>query len=189
MSLCSCGSEPPALGDVKDDFVALIEASYEINGIVFGDDIETYERDNEEVIKNGTYYNVDDGFYNYEFLTENNKYRSEDEIRAAALAVYSEDYISSVLDACFDGFMDENGDTAVQPKFLSYTGMLMLNTEYQVYVSGDRRYDFDTMEIASPSNAKLVNVTIDAIDGDERSQTRLTFVLQDGQWRLDSPTY
>ena len=45
------------------------------------------------------------------------------------------------------------------------------------------------MEIVKPSNGKIVNVSLDAIDGEERTKVRLTFVLQDGEWRLDSPTY
>ncbi|MBQ4327340.1 MAG: hypothetical protein IJC32_02880 [Clostridia bacterium] len=189
LTVCSCSTKPPAIDEVKETFSALIEASYEINGIIFGDEVETYDRQDEEVIKNGIYYNVPDGFYNYEFLTENNKYQTEDEIREATLKVYSEDYISSVLDSCFNGFMDESGETAVQPKYLGHTGKLMLNTEYEVYVTGDRRYDLDTMEIVKPSNGKIVNVSLDAIDGEERTKARLTFVLQDGEWRLDSPTY
>ena len=189
LTVCSCSTKPPAIDEVKETFSALIEASYEINGIIFGNAVETYDRQDEEVIKNGIYYNVPDGFYNYEFLTENNKYQTEDEIREATLKVYSEDYISSVLDSCFNGFMDESGETAVQPKYLGHTGKLMLNTEYEVYVKGDRRYDLDTMEIVKPSNGKIVNVSLDAIDGEERTKARLTFVLQDGEWRLDSPTY
>lgn len=189
LTVCSCSTKPPAIEEVKETFSALIEASYEINGIIFGDEVETYDRQDEEVIKNGIYYDVPDGFYNYEFLTENNKYQTEDEIREATLKVYSEDYISSVLDSCFNGFMDESGETAVQPKYLGHTGKLMLNTEYEVYVTGDRRYDLDTMEIVKPSNGKIVNVSLDAIDGEERTKARLTFVLQDGEWRLDSPTY
>ncbi|MBO5279654.1 MAG: hypothetical protein J6B55_00385 [Clostridia bacterium] len=189
LTVCSCSTKPPAIEEVKETYSALIEASYEINGIIFGDEVETYDRQDEEVIKNGIYYDVPDGFYNYEFLTENNKYQTEDEIREATLKVYSEDYISSVLDSCFNGFMDESGETAVQPKYLGHTGKLMLNTEYEVYVTGDRRYDLDTMEIVKPSNGKIVNVSLDAIDGEERTKARLTFVLQDGEWRLDSPTY
>lgn len=189
LTVCSCSTKPPAIEEVKETFSGLIEASYEINGIIFGNAVETYDRQDEEVIKNGIYYNVPDGFYNYEFLTENNKYQTEDEIREATLKVYSEDYISSVLDSCFNGFMDESGETAVQPKYLGHTGKLMLNTEYEVYVTGDRRYDFDTMEIVKPSNGKIVNVSLDAIDGEERTKARLTFVLQDGEWRLDGPTY
>ena len=189
LTVCSCSTKPPAIEEVKETFSALIEASYEINGIIFGDEVETYDRQDEEVIKNGIYYDVPDGFYNYEFLTENNKYQTEDEIREATLKVYSEDYISSVLDSCFNGFMDESGETAVQPKYLGHTGKLMLNTEYEVYVTGDRRYDLDPMEIVKPSNGKIVNVSLDAIDGEERTKARLTFVLQDGEWRLDSPTY
>ena len=189
LTVCSCSTKPPAIEEVKETYSALIEASYEINGIIFGDEVETYDRQDEEVIKNGIYYDVPDGFYNYEFLTENNKYQTEDEIREATLKVYSEDYISSVLDSCFNGFMDESGETAVQPKYLGHTGKLMLNTEYEVYVTGDRRYDLDTMEIVKPSNGKIVNVSLDAIDGEERTKARLTFVLQDGEWRLDGPTY
>ena len=39
----SC-SQPPALDSVKDEFVALIEASVEVNNIFFGEGLPTYKR-------------------------------------------------------------------------------------------------------------------------------------------------
>ena len=42
-SLASC-SQPPALDAVKDEFVALIEASVEVNNIFFGEGLPTYKR-------------------------------------------------------------------------------------------------------------------------------------------------
>ena len=56
LTVCSCSTKPPAIEEVKETFSALIEASYEINGIIFGDEVETYDRQDEEVIKNGIYY-------------------------------------------------------------------------------------------------------------------------------------
>ncbi len=187
--LCSCQGKPPALEEVKDTYTELIEGSYEINGILFGDSMATYSRDSEYAQKSGLYTNVPDGYYCYEFIAEENTYQTEDEIRERALEIYSEDYISSVLDSCFNGFMDDAGDAAVQPKYLSYMGRLMLNTEYEVYVKSERRYDCSTMEIIKPSNGKIVNIQLDATDGETTSKVQLTFVLENGEWRLDSPTY
>ena len=42
-SLASC-SQPPELDAVKDEFVALIEASVEVNNIFFGEGLPTYKR-------------------------------------------------------------------------------------------------------------------------------------------------
>ncbi len=187
--LCSCQGKPPALEEVQDIYTELIEGSYEINGILFGASMATYSRDSEYAQKSGLYNNVPDGYYCYEFISDENKYQTEDEIRERALEIYSRDYISSVLDSCFNGFMDEAGEAAVQPKYLTYMGKLMLNTEYEVYVKTERRYDCSTMEIVKPSNGKIVNVQLDAADGETVEKVQLTFVLEDGQWRLDSPTY
>ena len=42
-NMVSC-SNPPALDDVKDEFIALIEASVEVNNIFFGEGLPTYMR-------------------------------------------------------------------------------------------------------------------------------------------------
>ncbi len=189
LTFCSCQSDPPTIDEVRDTFTELIEGSYEVNGILFGDSLPVYERDRDFAQQNGIYYDVPDGYYNYEFITEESKYQTEDEIRERALEIYSEDYISPVLDSCFNGFMDDAGAAAVQPKYLTYMGRLMRNSEYQTYATDRRTYDCSTMEIIKPSNGKIVNVMLDANDGEQASKVQLTFILQDGEWRLDSPTY
>ena len=48
LCLAACASEPPALEDVRDRFTQLIEASYEVNDIFFGEGLPTYDREDEQ---------------------------------------------------------------------------------------------------------------------------------------------
>ena len=47
LSVAACGASAPDLGEVKDELKSLIEASYEINEIFFGEGLETYARGGE----------------------------------------------------------------------------------------------------------------------------------------------
>ena len=53
--LTACG-KAPTLDEVYDDFSALIEASYEINDIIFGEGLSTHDRDGSYAVENFIYY-------------------------------------------------------------------------------------------------------------------------------------
>lgn len=44
MLMASCGNGAPDISEVKDDFIALIDASREVNDIFFGEGLPTYPR-------------------------------------------------------------------------------------------------------------------------------------------------
>ena len=195
LPLASCGA--PDLESVRSRFTELIEASYELNEIFFGAGLETHARDGEFATEHRIYDDVSAGYESYEIVKENSKYFDVQAIMEAAEKVYSTDYLDGIYTMAFDGYADSNTGVVTTARYL------MDNTTLLRYAFGDedsfdflkgkqRRYDFDTMKISRPSRKNYVNLSIDSyLVGDEDNILNVTlrFVLQDGEWYLDSPTY
>ena len=195
LSLASCGA--PELDDVKSRFAELIEASYDLNEIFFGAGLETYARDGEFATEHRIYDDVSSGYDNYELVKENLKYFDAEAIMKAAEKVYSADYLDGIYTMAFDGYADSTTGVVTTARYL------MDGTKLLRYVHGDedsfdilrgkqRRYDLDSMKITRPSRGNFVSLSIDSyLIGDEDNILNVTlrFVLQDGEWYLDSPTY
>ena len=72
------------------------------------------------------------------------------------------------------------------------TAALMESNIYEPLISETRYYDFSTAKIVKPGSSKLVNIEVESYVNskpDERITVRVTMVLQDGEWYLDSGTY
>lgn len=191
----SCASEPPQLGEVKDELVALVEASYGINGIFFGDGLETYARGG-KFDKEHHLYDGNDGEYaSYEYVTEDCGYLFTEKIKIDAEKVYTLDYLEGIYTMAFDGYADENTGAVTTARYLDVNGWLMKyaygDSDPFNILPGKRVYDFDTMEIVKPSTAKYLNVEINShLEGEtEQMKVTLRFKLTDDGWRLDNPTY
>lgn len=193
MSLSACGA--PALDDVKGDFKALIEASYEINDIFFGEGLATYERDGEAALTYGIYTDFPESYALYEVVDIESGYFTVDAIKAAASEVYSQDYLEGIYTMAFDGYSD--GEDVTTARYLEADGYFLryaygVKDAFDILEGKQRRYLFDTMEIVRPSSANYVNLQIDSYllgAEDEILTVTLRFILENGKWRLDSPTY
>lgn len=191
----SCASEPPQLGEVKDELVALVEASYGINGIFFGDGLETYARGGKFDKEHHLYDGNDSEYASYEYVTEDCGYLFTEKIKTDAEKVYTLDYLEGIYTMAFDGYADENTGAVTTARYLDVNGWLMKyaygDSDPFNILPGKRVYDFDTMEIVKPSTAKYLNVEINShLEGEtEQIKVTLRFKLTDDGWRLDNPTY
>ena len=187
-SLISCGSSPaPALEDVKAELVALVEASYEINEILFGDGIPVYKRDGSEEEK-GFYNSLGSELDGYELVKEDYKYQMIEQIEQAARAVYTEEYLLPVLKVATEGLADEV--TGVTPaRFLEWQGYLYQNMNLNAIIDGTRKYNFESMKIVEPSTADYVNIELESELEGESLTVILAFKKCENGWRLDTPTY
>ena len=193
LCLISCSSEPPALEDVRDRFEQLIEASYEVNDIIFGEGLPTYDREGEqaEMIYYGFY-----GYDAYEIVTADCPYQSVEQIKALAEQVYSPDYLEDIYTMAFDGYADENSENVTTARYL-HTGDYLVKYAFGEKDSfnillGKRIYKYDTMKIGALSTAEAVNLEIETyLEGDEQNTyvETLRFVLVNDEWYLDEPTY
>ncbi len=187
LSLASCGA--PDLSEVKDTYISLIESSYAINDIFFGEGLATYEKGTE------VYTDFPEEYGFYEIVDIECGYLGVDSVKAVAEQIYSKDYLEGIYTMAFDGYA--NGGEITTARYLEADGYFLRyaygeKDTFDLMEGKQRRFLFDTMNIVRPSSKNYVNLRIDSyLIGEEDNILTITlrFVLQDGEWRLDSPTY
>lgn len=202
MFFSSCvGVKSPPLEEVYDRAVELIEASAEINEIFFGEGLPhiNYEEEYQKWCDSG---NNKDGMTLDEYLllmeddahyypVISTEYTSVEDIKTAAEKVYSREYLEEVYENAFVGMVSENG--TVTARYWNGNEGLMILKDADVWITSRRIYDYSTMKMGRSNQKNHFYIEImsrleDEPDS-EPTKVRLGFVLQDGEWFLDSPTY
>ena len=190
----SC-SRAPAVEEIYDRVVELVEASYDLNTVFYGAGLPVYKTDSEYAEFTHMYY----GFAqkgSYEYVMPRAQFLSEEQIRTAAEKVYSKDYLENVIyPAAFVGYAinDGMGDAAfAYARYMQENDSFYQSTQDESYIDGMRVYDYSTMQVVKPSKADACYVTMLSWLEDQPetvTSVRLRLVLQDdGMWYLDSFT-
>ena len=183
-----CGrSQPPALEDIYDTVICLIEQSYAVNDVVFGHGLPVWAIGSEYAELQHMYSEND--YADYQYVTEYAPFRSTEEIKTAMEAVYSSDYLESLYETMFDGMA--YGDRVSRAQLYENDTWLYQSVDYRPLVTWQRIYDYASMRIVSPSSATYVTIEMDSYleDGSGAQAVRLGFSLENSVWRLDTPTY
>jgi hypothetical protein len=188
LSACS-GGNPPPLEEVYDRIVTVVEASHEVNVLLFGAGLPVYPRGDAEDDLIHRYYGVaDDG---REYVTPYTKYKSIDQMQSAIAAVYSVRYRESLYETLFTGYADGDIMTVMPARFQEDERALYQSKYVESLVSGVRVYDYAAMEIVGGSNATRIRVAIPSYSEskpDVWTTVTLSFVYENGDWYLDSPS-
>lgn len=144
------------------------------------------------------YYSSEDP-ENYDYITSDSPYKSIAAIKEAAEKVYSKDYLESLYQSLFDGTATQAGTTLTtsSARYYEYTDedgitTLMQSNTYEPLVTERRIFDFTTAKIIRPKRADFVTISVESYlesKPNERVTVKLTMILQDGVWLLDSGTY
>lgn len=189
LPMSSCATKPPELEQVYDRLVSLIEASHEINVVMFGAGLPVYPRGNEEDELLHRYFGVtEDG---REYVSAYAKFDSIENIKAAISEVYSEDYRNSVFETLFTGYASDVVSDSILPARYSEDEQWMYQNSYvEPLVSGVRVYDYATMRIVSPSRGDylIVEISSRTEDSTEWVTLDLSFVYENDNWYLDGPS-
>ena len=138
----------------------------------------------------------------YDYVRDDCAYQSVDDIKAAAEKVYSREYLEDVYPAMFDGIAAD-GIGLVRARYMAdvsgKTTFFLKSNEYTPLFSEQTKYDVSTMRVLRSSKRNRVTVEIEAegryLDYDTleikvaKKKKQLTFVRQNNEWRLDTPTY
>ena len=183
-------------GEIKDALGELIPKSEELNVIYFGEGLPLAS--DRELVE--AFYNTFDSdveMINYHPVSPDCGYTSEDDIRAATLEVFTEDYAEFLFDRAFVGIsttISEGTDSAVTQSAV-YAMYLMQNGTLTVRLNlaSDsiplgRTYDIDTARIIKVRNNYVIVSVLSELDG-EKEEIELRVVMTENGWRLDSPTY
>ena len=193
----SCEGPAPELNQVYDRFVELIEASKEVNTVLYGAGLPVYAQEGDYARYHQLYEEgVEDS---YEMVTEYAKFISEGQIKTAAEKVYTKECLSPFYTAIFEGVAFSSGHVGAvsEARYLenSNNGWMYASkdaSDPENQLSGSRIYDYSTIQIIKPSTAKRVRITVNSwMEGspEKVEQTSLTFVPgEDGKWYLDTFT-
>jgi hypothetical protein len=177
-------SKPPRLEDIYDEAVELIEASFEVNDIVFGYGLPTYAYGSEyaEMLR------IYDKAPQFENVTEYATVATLESIKIRMSAVYSAAYVESLFTPLFDGYAYEEGSMPAQ--YREDSSRLYQWKNYQPLVTRQRIYDYASMRVVS-GDEKTAVIEIDSHLENEQTTlvVELVLVLENGEWRLDTPTY
>ena len=180
-------SEPPELSEVRERFIYLIEESKELNTVLFGEGLPVY-RDGEELAERKmVYYNNNTG--NYYLVNEKSPFLTVDSIKMSIERIYSKEYSADIYESAFDGIM--TGAASAYVRFYDNGSNLCQNKNASVFNITERIYDYSSMTMVEPSSGDYVNIEIDSytVDDPTVQRLKLSFVFQNNNWYLDSPSY
>lgn len=186
---CASKGQPPALEDVYDRLVQVIEASHEVNVLLFGAGLPVYPYGNAEDDLVHRYYGVADN--GREFVTPYAKYMGIIDMKSAISAVYSVKYRQSLYESLFTGYADSEMAVIMPARFSEDEKYLYQNKHVDPLVEGVRVYDYATMKITEGSNASFLRVSVSSYSEkypDVWTTVYLSFVYENGDWYLDSPS-
>ncbi len=177
----------PELDPIKERLVYLIEESKELNVIYFGVGLPVYRRETPLADRLTVYY--DEILTTYDRVREECDYRGSEELKEATAAVFSETYRRALYETAFDGVV--TGNVSAYMRFYETDDRLYQNSSATVFSLEERIYDYSTMTVVAPSDSSYLNVEIECYslaDG-ARETVTLSFVYENNDWFLDSPTY
>ena len=194
-ALCSCGPSVE-IEEVRTVLRDLIPKSEELNVIYFGEGLPLAS-DRELVEKFYSSFQSDIEMINYHPVDPDCGYTSEDEIREATLAVFTEEYSAYLFERAFKGIsatLGEGTDSAANVSAIYAMYIMQKNTLTVRLDLADeaiplgREYDIDRAEIVR-ARSNYVVVTVPSTFEGVSEDIELKLVKTPDGWRLDSPTY
>jgi hypothetical protein len=189
LASCSASESAPELDTVYDRLVQVIEASHEVNVLLFGAGLPVYPRGDAEDELVHRYYGVADN--GQQFVTPYAKYASIAEMQAAIAAVYSTEYRESLYESLFTGYAADEMSVVMPARFSEDERFLYMSQYVSPLVEGVRVYDYASMQIVEYSHASRLRVAIRSYTEDRPEEWKtvyLSFVYENGDWYLDSPS-
>lgn len=190
MALVSCARADTA--SALEAAPGLIESSKLLNEIYYGSGIPYTDE-------------VGIGHYNYadEDYLRRVGFETIDELKAMTADTFSVGYSTTLYNTVLGGSSDTMGvvlarycDSEAMIKGEgARDGRLLVYTNYTPLLIGERSYDYSTLKVVGSSGKDRVTlslvVTITSEDGttDGGETVDVDLVLEDGKWRIDSPTY
>ena len=196
-ALVSCSKSKHTAEEMRAVLGELLPKSAELNEIYFGDGLPT-NRDENAVRAFYESFDTDIAAISYEPVDPACGYETVDDIKAATLEVFTEEYAEFLFDRAFTGIsalFDEGTDTehrttAVYAMNLEQDGFLTkrVNLKDDAIPLG-RTYDLDSLEVLR-ENETGVQVRLKSFFGGEPSvDVEMWLTETKNGWRLDSPTY
>ena len=184
-SLASCGGSGLSDDAIRDIYADLIEASYVLNDVYYGDGLP-FVNDPETM---ATLAGASSRF-SYMPVDKSAPFQSEAEIREATLAVFSQPMCDHLFTLAFEGMSTGDDETVVYARYIEMNEILTVRIDLaDEALPMGRVYDLSGMDILNQNGSRIVASFATSVDGKPSVNVKLTLVNTPDGWRLDSPTY
>ena len=181
-SSCGCGKKVSE-GEAKNLIKTLVDASYDINVAIY-EGLPYYERADAQ----GSLFAP---------VADEAKYTSIADMKLAIRKVFSEDYSSALEALAFDGYDGASFGYHTQPRYIDKEGELFVLREfYETDFDSEKYGEYEGVKVKKydTTNIEIVKISKRFIEGkikseDKSTEITVTLILENKQWRLDSPTY
>ncbi len=192
-----CSKPKHSAEEMRTVLEDLLPKSGELNEIYFGKGLPT-NRDENAVQAFYDSFDTDIAAISYTPVDPASGYETVEDIKAATLAVFTEEYAQVLFDRAFTGISDvfdegtatEHRTTAVYALYLEQDGYLTkrVNMENDAIPLG-RTYDLGSLEVLR-ENGTGVQVRLKSFyQGNPSVDVEIWLKETENGWRLDSPTY
>lgn len=177
-ALISCGDVGYTEKEIKKTAEELVENSTELNEIYFGEGLPITD---ENSVASALYSPV----------TEDCKYHSTTEIKAATEKVYTADYCEVLFKRGFEGTSLESETKVVYARFIDdFDGRLTARKDLkETSMTVGRTYDYSTMKVESMKKGEALVSIQSVVENKPDVTVKITLKLESSGWRLDTPTY
>ncbi len=184
LTFSGCGCAKISKEEAQLEIKKLVDASYDLNVIIYGEGLPYYDR-------------IDTQGALYAPVSDTARFKSISDMKVAIRRTFSENYSKILEKTAFEGQEGVDFGYHNQPRYIEVSGELMVlkdfyNVDFDSEKYGEyegikvQKYNTDVIKIVKISK-RFVEGEITSVDG--KTQIRVTLVLEDGEWRLDSPTY
>lgn len=186
----ACGGSGLSDAEIADLYRDLIEDSYVLNDVYYGDGLP-YTKD-EAILEELLGFSPDENglVLDYFPVTEDAAFQSEEEIRAATAKVFSPEMCEMLYEIAFSGVSTEDESKVAFARYLQQGDYLTVRIDLaEGAVDVGRTYDFDSMTVLVDEAERIRAEFASEVDGKPSVNVKITLVKTADGWRLDSPTY
>ena len=150
----------------------LVEKSYELNVIYFGEGLKPQAHNNESDL--------------YIPVAGSSNYTAKLPLMERTREIFSSEYASSIIKTAFEGEEGAIGTTAIYARYIEFEGYLSVRRDIEgIEVA---KYDFTTTKIIKNSKRFIV-AEIKTTNTDNPQYVEITLINEENGWRIDSATY
>lgn len=184
-SLASCGGSGLSDDEIRDVYADLIEKSYLLNDVYYGDGLPFVNDPETMAALAGAISR-----FSYMPVDKSAPFQSEAEIREATLAVFSQPMCDHLFILAFEGMSTGDDETVVYARYIEQSEILTVRIDLaDEALPMGRVYDLDSMDILNQNGSRIVASFPTSVNGEPSVNVKLTLVKTADGWRLDSPTY
>lgn len=184
-SLASCGGSGLSDDEIRDVYADLIEKSYLLNDVYYGDGLPFVNDPETMAALAGAISR-----FSYMPVDKSAPLTSEKQIREATLAVFSQPMCDHLFTLAFEGMSTGDDETVVYARYIEQNEILTVRIDLaDEALPLGRVYDLDSMDILNQNGSRIVASFATSVDGKPSVNVKLTLVNTPDGWRLDSPTY